>query len=125
MLNQSSFYEVVCVSLPKSWSESLSEERFQNKAWKIQANSSRVKTTINEIFMSQRLAVWNTDEYVVSLHYLQYFCDQKNEKCKRPNAVRCGAAEMCRDNELLWSYSDSEVLFLFFENVNRGEERGG
>lgn len=34
--------------------------------------------------MSQELAVWeNTDEYVVSLQYLQYFCDQKNEKCKK------------------------------------------
>lgn len=75
----------MCVTLPKSWSESLSEERgFKIKLEKYRQISSRVKTTINEIFMSQGLAVWeNTDEYVVSLHYLQYLCDQKNEKCKK------------------------------------------
>lgn len=75
----------MCVSLPKLWSESLSEERgFKMKLEKYRQISFRVKTTINEIFMSQELAVWeNTDEYVVSLHYLQYFCDQKNEKCKK------------------------------------------
>ena len=39
---------------------------------------------------------------------------KKMKSAKRPNAVRCGAAEMCRDNELLWSHSESEVLFLFF-----------
>ena len=39
---------------------------------------------------------------------------KKMKSAKRPNVVRCGAAEMCRDNELLWSYPESEVLFLFF-----------
>jgi len=48
----------VCVTLPKSWSESLSEERgFKIKLEKYRQISSRVKTTINEIFMSQGLAV--------------------------------------------------------------------
>lgn len=58
MLNQSSFYEVVCISLPKSWSESLSEKRgFKTELEKYRQISFRVKTTINEIFMSQGLAV--------------------------------------------------------------------